>query len=256
MNHYELCAQTVVQFRNIETDSFCGTGFLVGDKINAEIKGNIVHRLVTNRHIAINDNLGVITNLKKPINDIHKALHDVKKFKFAWCYHANDKIDIATTVFSVSTKVEKGNQTDYLEKINFFPTDQFISISEINEGDEVFFLGFPIGIGSNHIIYKPIYRHGYIAFKDKNYFYIDGHSFPGNSGSPVYILKKYYDKKNNNLISEIKLAGIINANLSYSDICCSTQTGKARITFDENIGLCQAFSTDSIMECLKTVPKK
>ncbi len=57
----------------------------------------------------------------------------------------------------------------------------------IKLGEEVYFIGFPFGMGTVNFV-DPIVRSGSIAWKshNSNEFLLDAFSFGGNSGSPIF----------------------------------------------------------------------
>ena len=77
---------------------------------------------------------------------------------------------------------------------------------------------------------------------------IDAPVFPGNSGGPVVIKPEVFavaDTKSNTLAY---LIGMVSSYLPYQDIAISKQTGRPRITFEENSGLAVIVPTDVIHE--------
>ena len=76
-------------------------------------------------------------------------------------------------------------------------------------------------------------------------FYIDGFAFPGNSGSPVFILTSPAEYK-------VKFAGIIGSYLPYQEAAISKQTGRTRIIFEENTGLSIVWSVKFLEEIIKS----
>lgn len=257
-SYYQEYSRSVVLLKNPNTDEFMGTGFLIGDS-NAEIPGNKVFRLVTNRHIAVHgDDVGVVSNLM--INGTLKQTG--KRFDdspYDWAFHENTDIDVASRPFHLiihpdinkNLVIPKGC-IPTPEDVRFISDDEFISLDELDEGDEVIFMGFPIGLGADLPRFKPILRRGIISLKDKHMFYIDGFSFPGNSGSPVFLLRKY----NGDESLGIRLVGIIQGHIPYREECRSIQTGKTRIVFEDNTGLSLAFSSEAIKETFRNVHRK
>lgn len=162
-----------------------GTGFLFFDGN----ENNPVY-LISNRHVFMNrDNIFVKLNLadgssvRKPVR-----LRD-NVGNYFWTGHPDSSIDLALT------RVTYGLNVRYISK------DRIKPIDEIELGDEVLFLGFPLlGFASTNKNY-PITRHGIVSFVaqenigglilpdsillSKNMMLIDATVLPGNSGSPV-----------------------------------------------------------------------
>ncbi|MGB7953314.1 MAG: hypothetical protein WCF23_04980 [Candidatus Nitrosopolaris sp.] len=93
-------------------------------------------------------------------------------------------------------------------------------------------------------------------------FYIDAASFPGNSGSPVFVkpsLARFDNKENYALGGDTiggRSIGIIGGYLTYQDVAVSRQTGHDRISFEENTGLSKVWSVSFINEILNSEPFK
>ncbi len=112
-------------------------------------------------------------------------------------------------------------------------------------GEDVYFIGFPYTIGTKSgiignglfadIRINPALRHGIISWKhsDLNRFLIDGFSFGGNSGSPIFTKTQRDGSR--------YLAGIITGHLSDSNIP----------TADINFGLAICTSYNVIEKLIK-----
>jgi hypothetical protein len=90
-------------------------------------------------------------------------------------------IDMAT-----STKTFEGDSI-CLAKFQILPKSKFRIRSDVSLGDELYFIGFPFGIGTDFKL-EPVIRSGSVAWMSKsvNEFLLDAFSFGGNSGSPVF----------------------------------------------------------------------
>ena len=71
-------------------------------------------------------------------------------------------------------------------------------------------------------------------------FLIDAFIFPGNSGGPV--LRQCA----RSAAGEICLIGMVKGYLPYSGVASSRQTGRPRVTFEENSGLAGVIPVDEI----------
>jgi len=89
-------------------------------------------------------------------------------------------------------------------------------------GDEVFFVGFPLGLGTDLPWLEPALRSGAIAWCPAVYdsFYIDALSFPGNSGSPVYT-------KRADSLSKAMLIGMVRGHIAERTASDSVNMGLA-----------------------------
>jgi hypothetical protein len=69
---------------------------------------------------------------------------------------------------------------------------------------------------------------------------VDAFIFPGNSGGPV--MRQCAGAP----AGEICLIGMVKGYLPYSDVASSRQTGRPRVTFEENSGLAVVIPVDAI----------
>ena len=217
-----------------------GTAFLVDD--------NGLNVLVTCRHVVKGTDLSKLffsfNTLNKEIERI--SFPELKMgYEFInWVFHKNKNIDIAAIPFPM--RADRWDTRKIGKKY-------YSTYNKINEGDEIFFLGFPLGIKSLQKI-RPLVRYGIVSFKyEEKIFLIDALVYPGNSGSPVYLkpeLLKFEKKEKENvaIYSIPYLVGIISSYIPYIDPCYSAQTKRVRITFEENSGLANVFSLDLILE--------
>lgn len=220
---------------------FTGTGFL--------IQVENVFYIVTAKHVVERNfqNMFIFMNAKnfgvnfKPISAI---LND----GFSWKKHKDNNVDIAILPFPTAPN----------DKVKFVPNNLFIQkVSDIQELVDLFFLSYQPGINEiekdNSI--SPIIRKGSISrINPDKTFFMDGFAFPGNSGSPVFLLPtpiKITDKGTQiGGPVEIKLAGIIGAYVPYKDEAISKQTGEIRAIFTENTGLALVHSTALLQEII------
>lgn len=123
----------------------------------------------------------------------------------------------------------------------------------LNEGDDLFILGFPLQLGAG-LKSHPVYRSGIIALKDKpGQFLIDANIYPGNSGGPVFLRPSFIDYRQKS-IGTMTLAyfvGVVSAYVPYIDVAISSQTRRPRITFEENSGLAIVYSSDLLAKLLE-----
>lgn len=211
---------------------------------------NNVNILVTCKHVIFdlfqkkfNENLYVSYNLKNGLRGRRK-LEDIQKITpIGWVFHENEAVDLAVLPYLID---EVNDDIIRMGRTMYEPMDN------LSEGDDVFFLGFPLGLdmGVNSLI-RPVVRQGMISLiqPDKN-FLIDANVFPGNSGSPVFLKPTMIDYKTNTVvpIKPAKFIGIISGYLSYSDTAISSHTKRPRVVFEENSGLARVISVNLLNE--------
>lgn len=228
-----------------------GTGFLLESE-----KGNFY--IVTCKHVVKNkdgSNKGGLfyrLNTKPSINDPFDRIPIdslLKETKGDYFLHSNENVDLV--IFPVGVNPER-------DDVQFITLSKFEEFDKIDVGENIFVLGYPIGIissGRN----QPIVRNGIVAFKNKDFIcLIDSASFPGNSGSPVIIesFPYTYDKEkfNRTEIKQSRIIGIISREIYYSEPAISPQTGNIRVTFEQNSGLSTIVTCNFIKDILKSEP--
>ena len=121
-----------------------------------------------------------------------------------------------TTIEIPVAKLKKASGRQYYgwKTKNFLLEDSLIDDSDIKEGLQVFFSGYPLNLGTEKFKNYPITRRGIVAqvIPGEKRFIMDGFASRGNSGSPVYCL----------IGDSIKLVGIQrsvynDANVGYDE---------------------------------------
>ena len=239
---------------------YTATGFLYGYPAGRNEKGKQTYWvfLVTNRHVIENATDIVVRfnaqsganskTYRLPMSNSEQAVH--------WATHPDSDIDIA--VLLIDTFLPEMEKSDI--KLSFVCEDVHITTldimrnSEFAEGNEVFVLGFPLGmagITQNYVIL----RQGTVARirdwynNDAKSFLIDSFIFPGNSGGPVFakpVFAQYGTKPSLNS----SLIGMVSGYLPYTDTAYSHQTGRPKIVFEENSGLAEVVPIDAIQKTI------
>jgi hypothetical protein len=131
----------------------------------------------------------------------------------------------------------------------------------LSEGDGVYVMGFPLGLVGEHRDYV-IARQGAIArvrdcldLSSKD-FLIDCAIFPGSSGSPVIVRPDMTSIRGTQPMKCADLIGIVSGYLPYQEIAISQQTGRPRMSFEENSGLGKVYPIDYAMELIEKAVAK
>lgn len=174
--------------RKPDGEQSIGTCFLVGHKnsfclVTAKhvIRDLDTDEQYTNEKVFFNSASGGI--VAKDL-DLIRSITPVQ-----WHYHSNSRIDLAVTHFPLDAT---------MDDVKVFPENMFAQLNSLSEGDDVFFLGFPLGKGAIEIDdqgrlqvrrrIKPILRGGMIASReDDGTLLIEANVYPGSSGSPVFL---------------------------------------------------------------------
>src|SRR5215469_17169831 len=142
--------------------------------------GGILH-LVTAKHVVVNPenesyrDAGMLVFYNGSIR--WRSIDDLKRSNVNWVFHRKREVDIGMLPFIYDPT------NDDIEAV----PDSFFFHDKLYEVYDVFFLSYQPGIRIDHRV-SPIIRGGTISLiNEDNTFLIDGSSFPGNSGSPVFL---------------------------------------------------------------------
>lgn len=129
----------------------------------------------------------------------------------------------------------------------------FLSEENIQAGAPLFIIGFPLGMRSEEYA-TPIVRRGMVARSDSENIIVDGFVFPGNSGGPVIYEPSIQLGKGfkTPILQGDWLIGMVVSEISYIEPAVSAQTGRARVTFEDNTGLCNVIPANIILDHLNS----
>ena len=243
-----------------------GTGFIYGNAIPSETPSNPTRYrlwLITNKHVL--HNLTAIHVKFNSAQDTSSADYKIaliaKNKKLSWVGHPDNDTDIAAIFLNAEFLNSANRRFAFLYSDQHCMAKSEMKAQGLTEGDRCFALGFPMGLVSPHRQYV-ICRSGVIArIRD----YLDGHAqdylidatvFPGNSGGPVVLCPSALAIGGTAAISRSALVGIVKAYVPYIDTAVSPQTGRARITFEENSGLSAVEPLDAITETVALAERR
>ena len=172
----------------------------------------------------------------------------------AWVNHP--QADVAVTLVNAKGIGQDGNEFNFFESGNHTFDRKDVRTLGIGEGDGVLVLGFPLGIAGDERNYA-IARQGIIA-RIQDWlngvvptFLIDASIFPGNSGGPVVTRPDVGSIVGTQANRKSALIGMVSSYLPYVEVAVSVQTGKPRMTFEENSGLGVVIPNDVIQETVQ-----
>ena len=226
---------------------YIATGFIYSQVTEQHESG---HRLyancfVTNRHV-IDGPDELVVRLGDPQSSIYHLLGQ-------WTVHPDPDVDVAVAPFPLDDI--EGNA----HKVISFKSDSQTSFCEdlqemeFREGDEVYTLGFPLGLAGRDRNY-PIARQGIVARIQDWYdgqsddFLIDASIFPGNSGGPVLAKPTMYSYGQTR--PHAKLIGVVSGYLTHADVALRDQTGRPILDSEENSGLATVVPIDKVRETI------
>ena len=240
-----------IRYRTIGTGFFIGLDY--GDRSSSSAE-NYRLFLVTNRHvladrgdllIRVNTREGAARRVRLPLTGGESR---------GWAVHPDERVDVAVVLINARVLLEAGIELGY-----FRPTDMaFVSTMkelDIGPGEELFVLGFPMGMSGVERNYV-IARSGMIARLDDEMltasrtFLIDAAVFPGNSGGPVIVKPNSDSLAGRRPIDQAYLIGMVRSYLPYEEIAYSLQTEPPtpRMVFTENSGLADVIPMDCVKE--------
>ncbi|HFC10986.1 MAG TPA: serine protease [Candidatus Kaiserbacteria bacterium] len=221
---------------------YTGTGFL--------IQVDNIFYVVTAKHVVEKDfkNMFIFRNSKNfGIN--YRPIAEILQKGLSWKVHQNSSVDIAMLPFIMSDE----------DRVKFVPKELFIdNEKEISELTELFFGSYQPGINDLDKQINSVVRKGVVSrINPEKTFYMDGFAFPGNSGSPVFLLPTSIKIDDNGSVQigapmQVKLAGIIGAYVPYEDVAISQQTGRIKNISTENTGLALVHSTILLNEITRS----
>ena len=226
---------------------FIATGFLYSQYTWKDESGRSLYAtcFVTNRHV-IEGQDKLVARLSDPQSSTYNILGE-------WAVHPDPKVDIAVYEFPLDDP--HGNE----HRVSSFKSDSAAAFCEdlqnmeFREGDEVYTLGFPLGLAGYDRNY-PIIRQGVVARIQDLYdgqsesFLIDASIFPGNSGGPVIAKPTMFSYGQNR--AQPKLIGVVSGYLPYEDVALSAQTGRPVFAAAENSGLAVVVPIDKVKETI------
>lgn len=247
---------SIEQTINQEDYSTVATGFLIGiptGQKNDDGQGLYMAFLVTNRHVFINKNI-VHLRFNNGEGTRRYDLPLIANGKQLWAGHTNEAIDIAVIPISGDQLRKDGVEFSFILPDHIADLEKIKTLG-ITQGDEVFVLGFPMGLAGKSKKYA-IVRNGMIARLDdeiinnEHSFIIDSTIFPGNSGGPVFLKPSITSVEGTQPINRSYLIGVIRAYLPYQDTAytLTTTPPQPRIVFTENSGLAFVVPLDYAIE--------
>ncbi|GEM_PF-2370265 len=143
--------------------------------------------------------------------------------------------------------IHKGRDSD----IKFIRYSHFLTEPGIEPGAPLFIIGFPMGLRSEEYA-MPILRSGMVARAAPDKILAEAFVFPGNSGGPVVYAPTDITMFLSSMLHGQWLVGLVSNSVHYVDVAVSPQTGRPRITFEENSGLCSVVPASAILELLES----
>lgn len=223
---------------------YVATGFLYGQFSHKDEAGNPRYYpyLVTNRHVI--DGPG---ELLVRLNGREEA---TLWHPDPWITHPDPTVDVAVAPLHVAENEEFRRW--FLSDHNMYSRPDLERVGFM-EGDEVYTMGFPLGLIGEQRNYV-IVRQGIVA-RIRDWY--DGHSdtilidaqvYPGNSGGPVIAKPTMYSYTETRPYP--KLIGMVSGYVPYQEFARSDQTGNVVSVSTQNSGLAKVVPIDKVSETI------
>jgi len=243
-----------------------GTGFWVAVPAKDEQQGLFCY-VVTAKHV-INGLESVLLrlNLTHPDQPSGFAKINLTTGNNTPILHSNPAVDIVVIPFA--PPADAGVDFKVLQK-EMFATSDFRKRETVSEGDEVFFTGLmPQVYGT--LRNTPVVRYGRIALMTDepfvtqdgkaNYIYIEANSYPGNSGSPVFLRFGPIRQADSIIVGgdQIMLLGVMHGYLQQGRPVdrINVKSANETLAFFENINIAMVCPVDYLAEILDSPEAK
>ena len=195
-----------------------GTGFVVDLCYNKE-KGTCIPVLITNNHV-VEGSVNTVFEFCKADSEGNPIDTEQISFNYSgneWIHHPDTDVDLRCLPLGnvLNDLRNRGINVFYIPLgTDLIPTKN--QLSSLSAMEDVVMIGYPIGI-SDEYNHKPIIRRGITSsHPNKNYqgkreTLLDIASYPGSSGSPVFILNQgaYIEGGGVTLGNRLYLLGIL-----------------------------------------------
>jgi hypothetical protein len=169
-----------------------------------------------------------------------------------WVMADDESVDLALIPFAFDVNV-----ADVLT----IQRGLFLPLTELPETTDLIFLAFqPTDLRASRV--APFIRGGLVSrLNEDGTFYMDGPAFPGNSGSPVFVRPTgtRFTRRGFALGSDpiaFRFVGVVGEYIPYIDVAVSPQTGRPRVSFEENTGLTRVWSADHLDRLIQSTAFK
>lgn len=233
------------------------TGFFyvhVTDRDGDHVAGKAF--LVTARHV-IGERAALLLRVNpsgaEPARTFRVALRAEPGEPPLWFRPEDDALDVAIIPVDLGLLRAQGMRAaTFFSDTDLVGRDRLVA-EGVSEGDGVFVLGFPMGdVGGarNHAIVRggTIARVRDALAATTDTMLLDCFVFPGNSGGPVVLRPERTTIEGTASPQRALLLGVVQSYVPYRDVATSSQTGRARIVFEENTGLCSATLIDAVAD--------
>jgi len=190
----QLAFSTVRIEVDFESQKGFGTGFFF---TLLEGEGKHVPVIVTNKHVIKGAKRGTfILTRANPDGSPNVTSHipvQIDNFESRWIVHPDTNIDLAVMPIApiLQEAISKGF-TPFYRSLNKTLIPSPAQLKQLTAVEDIIMIGYPVAIWDSINNY-PVFRRGITAthpannYEGRDEFMIDAASFPGSSGSPVFL---------------------------------------------------------------------
>ncbi|MEE9282708.1 MAG: serine protease [Nitrososphaerales archaeon] len=212
-------------------DNSFGTGFLV--------LHDRVFLIVTAKHVVVDRDTGIeranpTVHLNNQTGGLSSRPFSSLPRTIRWNFHEDQNVDLAVSVIGLDPTIDD---------FRLFPSEMFMNVAEVGQGDDVFFLGFPLGEGaieSRRSQLKPILRAGTVSLVEERRLLVEASVYEGSSGSPVFLKPSPFTLTENAISlrrQSARLVGVATGYIGYEG---------------QNTNLAKVFSADRVGEIIRS----
>ncbi len=225
--------------------SFVGTGVII------DVDGQ--HHVLTAKHNVIDPKTGSFIdsdlligyNSKDGKIETQQIQNTKNDLKVEWMTHKSTSVDLAIMPFGFNSKYD---DVKSIEKDFSAPTDK------LEQMYDVFFTGFLPDV-LNEQRADAVLRKGIVSRIDADKtILIEAYAYPGNSGSPVFVMPTPSRDHVSIVVGTDELAfkfvGIIGDYIPYRDMAISKRSGRPRVEFEDNTGLTKVWTMALVNEII------
>lgn len=235
-----------------------GTGFIVGRK-ELDNPSLSTYYIITNKHVVKNHKQIYVrfnSTGGQLVKDYKIDLID-EKGNTLYSAHPNDNSDVIALQILPQTLINDKSIWGAFDLDEHALTLSQMQKTGVEEGSLVYALGFPMNLVGE--IKTPICRLGcisrvsdaFLLSKGTPQFLVDAQTFPGNSGGPIVYRPENTSITGTPTNTNANLIGILSGYIPYQEKLISIQTGKERMTQEENSGLTIVHPVDRIKEVVE-----
>ncbi|PFO12702.1 serine protease [Priestia megaterium] len=217
-------ATVKINTRNSNGDLGSGTGFIVDFAEGLGGEYTRIPLIVTNKHVvqgAIEGTVQFHASTKEgtPAGQCKFTIDNFEKY---FHIHPSEEVDLcAMAIAPFFLLAAKDKIKPYYKSLSLEQVMDETGLQNFSASQEIIVVGYPNGIW-DEVNNLPIFRKGILGtlpsfnYQGKQEFLIDCAIYPGSSGSPVLALEPLFNPKTMEMVTSIKLLGVVYATYQHT----------------------------------------